>query len=134
MKFSKNESPSPKKAMLFSTLAAVIITAVMLFVFAFVMTLCDIPKTLAAPLSSVAVGIGCFFGGRKAASTIGENGYLCGITVAATVVFIITVCGMITFAAGFTAQSLLRAAIALLSGCIGGISGVNKPKKNKLVK
>ncbi len=56
----KNDSTA-KKSIGIGVLISILTGLVFIAVFAFIMTAGDLPKSAAAPLSSVAFGIGCFF-------------------------------------------------------------------------
>lgn len=129
----KNDS-TVKKSIGIGVLISILTGLVFIAVFAFIMTAGDLPKSAAAPLSSVAFGIGCFFGGKYTAAKVGVNGYIYGAANGGIVLLAVTVCGMIVTGAQFSYVTLLRAAIVMLSAMIGGVLGVNKKSSSRLVK
>lgn len=132
MSIKKEKANSPKKVVLIGIIFSAIITSVLLVSIAFIMTVFDVPKVLASPLSSTALGAGSFFGSLATAKRIGKNGYLYGILNALCLIFCVTLAGMIAFGAMFTAQTPIRLAIVTLCGILGGIVGVNGKQKKKL--
>lgn len=116
------------------TAVAVVVTAIMLLLFALFMTVVDIPKNYALPLSSVSMGVGGFFGARYAAKKLKEKGYLCGLIVGLAVFLINTIIGIFLNGVQFTALTPLRAIISILMAMIGGITGINSSSTRSLVK
>lgn len=116
------------------TAIAVIVAVVVIVLFAGVMTVVDIPKSYAFPLSSIAMGVGSFFGARYSAKKLKEKGYLCGVVVGLILFFIGTMVGLFVNGVQFTALTPLRAIISILMGMIGGITGINSSSTRSLVK
>ena len=113
---------------------AVVTLAAAVLLFSLLMTLIDIPKHYAFPLSSVALGIGSFVGSRFVAKRLMEKGYLCGIAIGVLLFLIATIIAIIVNGAGFSALTPLRLAISVLMGMLGGISGINTKSRRSLVK
>lgn len=113
---------------------AVLVVAVAIMLFSLFMTLIDIPKDYAFPLSSVALGIGSFVGSRIVAKKLMERGYLCGIIIGLLLFVIFTIVAIIVSGAQFTALTPLRLVISVLMGMLGGISGINTKSTRSLVK
>lgn len=116
------------------TAIAVIVSAVVIILFAGVMTVVDIPKSYAFPLSSIAMGMGSFFGARYSAKKLKEKGYLCGLVIGLILFLLGTIVGIFVNGVQFTALTPLRAIISILMGMIGGITGINSGNARSLVK
>ena len=58
------------------TAIALLVSVLMLLIFALIMTVVNIQKAYAFPLASVALGVGSFVGARYAAKKQKEKGYL----------------------------------------------------------
>ena len=136
MKKSYSVTASYSKPTVFAigTAIAVIVAALMLLLFAFFMTVVDIPKGYAFPLSSIAMGVGSFFGAGYSAKKLKEKGYLCGLVVGAILFLICTIVGVFVNGVQFTALTPLRAIISVLMGMIGGITAINSSSTRSLVK
>ena len=63
---------------LFGTAIGLLGTAVVLMIFALVLTLQDIPQGIILPLAIGAMGVGTFLGGYVSARIVGQKGLLCG--------------------------------------------------------
>ncbi len=113
---------------------AVVTVVAAILLFSLFMTVVDIPKDYAFPLSSVALGIGSFIGSRFAAKKLMEKGYLCGIILGLLLFVIFTIVAIIVGGAQFTALTPLRLIISVLMGMLGGISGINTKSTRSLVK
>ena len=116
------------------TAIAFVVSAVMLLLFALLMTVVNIEKAYAFPLASVALGVGSFVGARYAAKKQKEKGYLCGLAIGMFLFLIATLVGIIVNGFHFTALTPLRAIINVLMGMIGGITGINSSSSRSLVK
>ncbi len=105
---------------------------VLLLGIAAVMVLSGIGNTYASPLSSVAAAVGAGIGGYFAARRNKSKGLICGALVAVIMFLVFSVIGAV-LGSSITLMSLIRFVILLLSGVIGGILGVNKRDKRKIV-
>ncbi len=111
--------------------AAGVILLVMLIAAA-LMVLLDINVMYASPISSVCAAIGTFCGAYLAARKNKSKGIVNGLLVAAIIYVLISIVALI-LDDNFTVMSLIHLAVIVLSGCIGGIMGVNKNEKRKIV-
>ena len=110
----------------------VAISLILLFGVAALMVLLGWGSQYASPLSSVCAAVGAFIGGYFSARKNGAKGLLGGLLVAAAMFIIISIVG------GFVSEtvslmSLIRLVIIALAASIGGILGVNKSSKLKIV-
>ena len=123
-----------KRAAVASVIGAVsgiAVTLLFLLLFAFVITKSrHIQYTLIAPMAIAAACIGAFVGGYITARINKSFGMLVGTICGALILMILLAVGA---ASGELPGmlSLLRGALMLISGAIGGILGVNRRRKRK---
>lgn len=120
------------KNIVFGILISVLVTAAALFAFSLVMFFTDLDVYLAAPLASLALAAGCITGSYFSARREKRRGLLTGLLVSGIQFAILSLVGLIISSDSFGILFLLHAAVMLLSGCIGGICGVNSATKNKI--
>ncbi len=97
-----------------------------------IMVLLDINIMYASPISSICAAIGTFCGAYFAARRNTKKGIVNGLMVAAIIYVIISIVALF-LDSNFTVMSLIHLAVIVLSGCIGGIMGVNKTEKRKII-
>ncbi len=114
-----------------AAVAAGVILLTMLIAAA-IMVLLDINIMYASPISSVCAAIGTFCGAYLAARKNKSKGIVNGLMVAAIIYILVSIVALI-LDDDFTVMSLIHLAVIVLSGCIGGIMGVNKSEKRKIV-
>lgn len=131
MKLNK-ENKTNLKHLIISAFSAIIITLAALFLIAVLMHFAEIGSNYSAPLSSVGVAIGCFFGGFIYSKLRAQKGLICGFTIAIIYFVLITIISLILSAKNISVLTLIHLIIMLLSGGIGGILGVNLNKKIKI--
>ena len=119
------------KTLIMGIAIALITTLIVMILEALVMSVTDMPDTLAAPLSSIALSIGVFLGGFFVSQKTKEKGMLQGGALGIASFLIITLISLIVDSSGVSLITLIHAAVTLLSGCIGGILGVNTGNKRK---
>lgn len=96
------------------------------------MVLFDINIMYASPISSVCAAIGTFCGAYLAARKNKAKGIVNGLMVAAIIYVLVSIVALI-LDNNFTVMSIIHLAVIVLSGCIGGIMGVNKSEKRKII-
>ena len=109
-----------------------VVTFLFLLLLAFFLTLQDFPASAAVPLVSVAAGVGSLIGGFVAAKIHGKSGAFLGAVTGLALFIIVLLASMFSGSGGFTAFTLLKFVIMLLSACIGGIFAMNVGQKRKL--
>ncbi|NLJ15959.1 MAG: TIGR04086 family membrane protein [Clostridiales bacterium] len=112
------------KPFVFSAAIGLIITAILLIIFAFLMSGIDLPEGIEAFFSALSLCIGAYFSGfiigklKRALGLI--SGIKCGIIIFA-VILIISI-----FTGGFSGKLIIVKLIICLGGsAFGGIIGVN---------
>lgn len=110
----------------------IVVTLILLFGIAAIMVLGGMGSSYASPLSSVAAAIGAFIGGYFSARKNGAKGLLGGLLVAAVMFILFSVVGAF-ISEQVSLMSFIRLVIIGLAASIGGILGVNKSSKVKIV-
>ncbi len=105
-------------------------SSVLLLLFSFVMTEKDIPFSLINPLSAGLLMLASFLAGFVAANSFKRRGMLTGILCGGVIFLAAFICSAL-FSAEIGTAAMIKLAISLLSGAIGGILGVNSDRKRK---
>ena len=122
------------RAILTGVIISTMLSSVCILLFALIITLMSLSTAAAFPLSSLSLGIGCFFGSKYTAKRLNKKGYLCGLINGFCVFLISVIIALCINPANFTWMSMIRLVIILLCSMIGGIGGVNQKKNPMLVK
>lgn len=121
------------KGMLLAVVVATVISgallAVMAAIFASAGTLPKGPVLTVAVTAIVCVGV--FLGGLIAALFVGEKGILLGGGIGLLFACLVAVVSLMTAGVEISIGGGARLAAIILSGCIGGILGVNRDRKVK---
>ncbi len=107
-------------------------TFLVLLIFAAVMLLFSININMASPFSSIALALGSGAGAYISAYKNKAKGFICGIINAGVMFLLIAVIGLI-LSRNISLMSLIHFAVTTLASLIGGILGVNKADKIKVV-
>lgn len=121
------------KGMLLSVVVATVISGALLAVMAAILASAGtLPK---GPILTVAVTaivcVGVFLGGLIAALFVGEKGILLGGGIGLLFACLVAVVSLMTAGVEISIGGGARLAAIILSGCIGGILGVNRDRKVK---
>lgn len=127
-------TPTKTTVFLKGLIISILITTATIFIFSLLLLFLNLPKTAVSPLSSVAYGLGAFFGSYYSSKKINEKGYLCGIIIAVLLLIINLIVGIILNGFSFGSITLIRGAITLIMAMIGGILGINTASNKSLVK
>ena len=107
-----------------------LVTMVLLLLFSFLFCRQDLPLTLLNPLAAFSLLIGAFAAGYWASRSIGQRGMLTGASCGAALFFVL----LIQTKAQVDLTALIKLAISLLSGAIGGVTGVNRRHGSSKIK
>ena len=107
-------------------------TFLVLLIFAAIMLFFNININMSSPLSSIALAIGSGVGGYISAYKNKAKGFICGLINAGIMFLLIAIIGFI-LSRNITLMSLIHFAVTMLASLIGGILGVNKADKIKVV-
>ena len=105
------------------------VTAVMLMLFAVLMTVKDLPDGAIAPMALSALGVGCLAAGFAAARRIGRRGLLVGAITGAGLCLLTLTVGWFTGGASTAGTVLFKAVLTVLCGAIGGVLGVDAKRR-----
>lgn len=105
---------------------AIIISLILLFIFALLLTYTDISETTMIPVVITIVGISILIGSMVSTRTISKNGLLNGGLVGLIYGIILYLSSSLCLV-GFslTVYSLVMIAVAIITGMVGGVIGVN---------
>ena len=110
-----------------------LVTMVLLLLFSFLFCRQDLPLTLLNPLAAFSLLIGAFAAGYWASRSIGQRGMLTGASCGAALFFVLLIASLQT-KAQVDLTALIKLAISLLSGAIGGVTGVNRRHGSSKIK
>ena len=120
------------RSLLIGTASGVVSCIVLLFSFASVMVLRDIPQTIVAVFSVVAVALGSLIGAFVAAKMMKQNGMLIGICCGLILYGIIILANLSIGSVSMGMPALLKLALIAIASAIGGVMGVNSKKKIRM--
>lgn len=107
-------------------------TMAVLAILALIMVIFNIGDSFSSPLASVSAAIGSILGGWISGVKNKKKGIINGLLVA-TLIFLLITFISVFFNDKMTFMSLLHFIIIYLAACIGGIAGVNKSEKRKII-
>ncbi len=116
---------------LLGTVVSLLGTAVVLMLFALLLTLQDIPQGAIVPLAIGAMGIGGFLGGYISARICGQRGLLCGFLTGFVDYIILTGISLLALHFSLDASHAVRLVVVLAACCTGGVLGVNRRGRRK---
>ena len=130
---STRKEPGPMwrigRPVLWGIAAGGVITSLLLLLMALGMTAWDLPQAVIAPLATVAAAVGAFVGGLIAARIARQQGLLVGALCGVLLYALILLTGL-THVADMQATSILiKWAILIACGAVGGILGVNLKRR-----
>ena len=99
-----------------------------LLLFAFILTLRDIPLVLINPLAVLAVALGSFTAGFCCAKLIGQKGMWWGC-VCGAILFCLLFLTSLAYSGDIGLMALTKLIIVLACSMIGGVIGVNSRKR-----
>ena len=111
------------RPLLFGLIVGTAAAFVLLLLLAFILTAANLSARAAAPVSAVAAGAGALLAGLTAAKMHGHRGLIMGVLSAALLYIVVLFASLAAGNGDFTASSLTRLLIMLLSGMVGGILG-----------
>ena len=125
-----NDATTNMMTMLKAVTFGLLATTVVLLLFSFLMCKKDVPFVLLNPFSAGLLMLGSFISGYLAARRIRERGMMVGALCGLMIFLMLMLASFMNkFDVGLIA--LLKLIIAVVSGAIGGIIGVNAKFKRK---
>ena len=120
------------KAVIWGTVIGAVVCMIILLLISFIFVkMQSVPEAAITPVAIVIVCIGAFVGGYFSARIKKNMGMAVGAITAMLMFVILLLIGTACFGDNLGIVSLLRMAVMLISGAIGGILGVNKRKRRK---
>ncbi len=117
------------RPVLWGTVFGALICLLLLFVMAAILTANNVPQAAVTPMAIVAAAIGAFLGGLIAARIAREKGLLIGALTGLLLFVIMAIAGFIFVQDVRGSYAILKAAIFLACGAVGGIVGVNLQRR-----
>lgn len=116
---------------LFGTAIGLVGTAVILTVFALILTLQDVPQGVILPLIIGAMAVGAFLGGYICARIAGKKGLVYGFLSGLLYYLILTLLSLAVMHFSLDASQAIKLGMALAASCVGGVLGVNGRGKRR---
>ena len=126
----ENEFKKNSIRILKGSVSSIVISLILLFIFAIVLTYTTISETTIIPVVLTIVGISILIGSTISTKHIRKNGLLNGGLVGLIYITILYLASSACFV-GFSlsANSFIMLAVGIITGIIGGIIGVNLNRK-----
>ena len=111
------------------SVAGALVCFLLLLLMATVLVAKDIPKTAVTPMAVCAAAAGSFAGGALCAAITRQKGWLYGALCGAGLFLLVTLAGWVLLQQVRAATLLIKAAVLIGCGSIGGMLGVNLRRK-----
>ncbi|MGI6265381.1 MAG: TIGR04086 family membrane protein [Acutalibacteraceae bacterium] len=132
MKESKDNADKTARiirALGIGTVAGTLVCLAGLLIMAAVLTARDMPQSVVTPLAVIAAAFGALVGGFIAARVARGRGLLMGALTGALLYLLILLAGTIWFRDALGVGLLVKLAVLVVCGGVGGILGVNLRKR-----
>lgn len=116
------------KTVAVSVAIGLIVSAVLLFLAAALMTIKDLPEGAVSPIAVSTLGVGTLVSGFLAAKRTGKNGLMMGAACGFVVFLLALMAGLSIFGKVQSGFTLFKFAVSVLCGAIGGVLGVGGKK------
>ena len=113
------------RPIVFGAAAGALVCFLLLLLMAAVLVIRDIPKTAVTPMAFVAAAFGALAGGLLCAVIAREKGWLLGAACGAVLFVLVLLGGWVFLHQLRPAGLLIKAALLIGCGAVGGILGVN---------
>ncbi len=117
------------KPIIFGVGISLILSAIMLLVFSFVLVNVDIPLSAISPIMIVIMGISVFLGSFIVARSVRRRGLFLGLCISLLFFIIMLLVSAATSPMGIGLDALWRFLVSLIAGVLGGVFGVNSKMK-----
>ena len=111
-----------------SVAIGLVVSAVLLFLAAALMTVWDLPEGAVSPIAVSTLGIGTLVTGFLAAKRTGKNGLVIGAMCGLLMFLLALIAGLSIFGKVQVGFTLFKLAVSVLCGAIGGVLGVGGRK------
>ena len=122
---------SALKPIITGTVAGLIVLALFLLLFAVVLSMKDLPLSAYKPITSVGCAIAALVAGFFASKIHQKQGLLIGMACGVALFVLIFLIGLIAGGTPLSFWTAVKFAVLIISGCVGGILGVNFRIKRK---
>ena len=112
-----------------SCFSGAVLSMLILFICALVMSARDIPQALITPFSIAAMAVGTLGAGYICGRLIRSRGLLFGFLCGTVLFVFVLLCRLTLIGGGFSVLTLYKFVICVTCGMIGCVGGVNKRKK-----
>lgn len=131
----KNNDSNIKKYkyLLIGTSLGLAVNVIMLLIMAVIFTTLDLDSSYAHPMASIACGIGALFGGYISSKLCKSKGLINGVLTGLFIFIIVMLVSLLVSGGSVTLMSFIRLIITLSAASIGGILGVNKIFKKRII-
>lgn len=116
------------RPLLVGTAVGIIGCVAMLLLSAALVKSVDVPRAAITPLAIVAAAVGAFLAGLTAAAIARRRGLLVGALCGLLLFLLILLAGFTRFGGVSGTTSLIKLAVLLVAGGLGGVLGVNRRK------
>jgi putative membrane protein (TIGR04086 family) len=114
-----------------SLICGIVVSVILLFVFALWITFNDTPQRIIDPLAIFALSAGAFAAGFVCTRIVRRKGVIYGAVCGLCLSVLVILAGFFTGAGGIGVAGLFRVIFVMLCAMIGGVSGVNVRKKRR---
>lgn len=122
--------PSALRPVVYALLCGIMVFAGTLMLFALIMIMRDVPTMLLGPMSVAAIILGCISGGFVLGRFMRAGGLMHGLLMGGLMYALIFILSL-SMGEPVGLAALFKCIIALLSGAIGGIMGVNMRQRRR---
>lgn len=102
-----------------------IISIILLFLFASFITVRDTPQGLIDPMAIFALSVGAFISGLVCTRIVRNGGLINGLVCGLAISVLVLLTGLIAGSGGIGAAGIFRVIFIVISAMIGGVLGVN---------
>lgn len=117
------------RAVVIGTIAGTLVCLLLLVIMAAIIAARDIPAVAVAPMAVIAAATGALVGGFLCARIAGEKGLLLGALCGVLLHILILLAGTIWFRDSQSFYWLIKLAVLVGCGGVGGVLGVNLKKR-----
>lgn len=117
------------RPLLIGVAVGIVCCTLLLLVMAAVVNAVDVPRAATVPMAVTAAALGAFAAGLTAALIARRHGLIIGAVSGALLWLVILIAGFIQYAGVDGGYALLKAAVLIVMGGLGGVLGVNRRRR-----
>ena len=111
--------------------SGLVLCFILLFIFSFFMSKMDIADSLISPITIAITVITGFVAGFVCARITRKNGLLLGAICAVILFAVLWLLSLLFLKEGTGLLGIIKCILLLVSGCLGGVMGVNKKERRR---